>query len=210
MKFLLTSNGITNDSLASAVRKLAGDNIRIAFIPTAANVEVGDKDWLIENFVECQALGSVDIVDISALSKEQWLSRLQAATVLFVGGGDTVHLIEWMKKSGLDDELSQLLETRLYVGISAGSIAVCPRLATASDFIYYDSQREPIDGLALVDIYVAPHLNSEYFVRAREENFNLIAGKIPGKLYALDDTSAVQIIDGKVEVVSEGEWLEFN
>jgi len=28
--------------------------------------------------------------------------------------------------------------------------------------------------------------------------------------YAIDDNSAVQVVDGKVEIITEGEWKKFN
>lgn len=206
MKLLLTSAGITNKSIANALSAMV-EEIRIAFIPTAANIEPDEKNWLIDNLVECQKLGPTDIVDISALTREQWLPRLQKATVLVFGGGNTIHLIEWIHKSGLADELPKLLTTRVYVGISAGSIATNGTIATTSDILYEEVEVPPKDGLGLVDFYVAPHLNSPYFPKAREDIIKQVASKIPGDLYALDDDSAISVIDGKISVISEGNWL---
>lgn len=210
MKLLLTSAGITNQTLLDAAKQLAGEDNHVAFIPTAANVEAGDKDWLITNLVECQQLGVVDIVDISALNKKQWLPRLQEATILVVGGGDTTHLIACMRESGLAEELPALLENRVYIGISAGSIATNGTLATSSEYLYADETAEITDGLGLVDFYTVPHLNSKYFPQAREENLKEVARKLPGVLYALDDNSAIQVNNGEVTVVSEGKWLKLD
>ena len=66
MRILLTSGGITNQSMVNVLKSWVKD-INIVFIPTAANVEEGDKDWLITDYVNCNKLGSVDIVDISAI-----------------------------------------------------------------------------------------------------------------------------------------------
>ena len=107
MKLLLTSTGITNKSLADALRKLAGGKIRIAFIPTAAHGSRGEeKGWLIKNYNECEKLGPVDIVDIAAVSKKVWLPRLKAANVIFFGGGNAPYLMKEVLKSG------QTLRTR--------------------------------------------------------------------------------------------------
>lgn len=57
MKLLLTSAGITNKSIAKAVLDLTGlpaKEIKLVFIPTAANVEEGDKEWLIDDLVHFQ------------------------------------------------------------------------------------------------------------------------------------------------------------
>jgi dipeptidase E len=36
------------------------------------------------------------------------------------------------------------------------------------------------------------------------------AGRLPVPAYAIDDQTAVAVIDGTVEVVSEGHWKLFN
>jgi len=127
MKLLLTSAGITNKTIKHAMQDLLGKSFKtlsVAFIPTAANVESGDKAWLIDNLNEFKQLGiaSLDIVDISALPKDIWEHRLSQAQVLIFGGGNTYHLMYWLEKSGLKKLLPKLLESKVYVGISAGSM----------------------------------------------------------------------------------------
>lgn len=209
MKLLLTSSGITNASLANALKELVGGDIRIAFIPTAANPEPGEKDWLIKNLVECEALGLVDIVDISALDKDQWLSRVEWASVIVVGGGDTAHLISHMHSSGFSEELPGLLKDRVYVGISAGSIATNPTAGATSDRLYTDEEREVPQGLSLVDFHTAPHLNSPHFPKARDEILKEVSKKIDGALYALDDESGIVVDGEEVKVVTEGVWHRY-
>ena len=54
MKLLLTSSGITNKSIADALFELVGkkpEDTSVVFIPTASNVEVGDKEWFIDDLV---------------------------------------------------------------------------------------------------------------------------------------------------------------
>lgn len=129
MKLLLTSSGLENQSIIKALLKLAEkpfDQLKVAFIPTASNVEEGDKDWLINDLTKLQELNftSVDIVDISALPKNIWEKRLEEADVFFFEGGNTCHLIYWIKKSGLINLLPEFLKTRVWVGVSAGSMVV--------------------------------------------------------------------------------------
>ena len=53
MKLLLTSAGLRNESLRKALKKLVNEEgIRFAFIPTAANMQEGEKDWLIADYVK--------------------------------------------------------------------------------------------------------------------------------------------------------------
>jgi hypothetical protein len=89
MKLLLTSAGFSNQTIAKAFLELAGKpfkEMKLAFIPTAANVEEGDKGWLIEDLANCKKLGlaEIDIVDISALPREIWQKRLEAADIFNV------------------------------------------------------------------------------------------------------------------------------
>jgi peptidase E len=52
MKLLLTSGGLTNKSIADALFELVGkrpEETSLVFIPTASNVEMGDKGWLIDD-----------------------------------------------------------------------------------------------------------------------------------------------------------------
>ena len=87
MKLLLTSGGITNKSIAEALWELVGkkpEDTSLVFVPTASNVEVGDKGWLIEDLknLQKQNFRSIDIADISALPKEVWLPKFQKVYIL--------------------------------------------------------------------------------------------------------------------------------
>jgi dipeptidase E len=216
MKLLLTSAGFKNPSIIKAFEDLVGlpkDQIHIAFIPTAANVEVGDKGWLIEDIYRLSQFGygCVDIVDISALPKEKWQPRLDAANVLFLGGGNTFHLMHWLTKSGLADLLPEYLKTKVYVGISAGSCVTGKTIYNSVQNLFdeqYDLEIK--DGVGLVDFQFIPHLNSKYFSKIREENLNNAAKEISDVVYALDDESALQYVDGTVEIISEGKFLIYN
>ncbi|NTW22173.1 type 1 glutamine amidotransferase-like domain-containing protein [Candidatus Falkowbacteria bacterium] len=218
MKLLLTSAGLSNKSIAEALVDLAGRpfaELNLAFVPTAANVEAGDKWWLINDLVNCKNLGfkSIDIVDISALPKDIWQPRLEAADVFLFGGGNTFHLMYWLQKSGLSALLPELLETRVYVGISAGSMVACKSLDLSMSEKLYDDvpgEYDKDEGLDYVDLLVRPHLNSPYFPNLNMENLEKLAVDFPETFYALDDQSAIKVDGGRTVVVSEGVWKKFN
>ena len=218
MKLLLTSGGLENESIITALKDLAGrpfETLNFAFIPTASNLEAGDKWWLIEDLQVCKKLGfaSVDIVDISALPRTIWQKRLEAADVLFVEGGNTFHLMHWLRVSGLAELLPELLKTRVYVGVSAGSIVAGQGLQFSRS---EKSEAEEIDGaidevgMSLVDFFIEPHIGSVYFPELTFEYAREEAEKTGETLYALDDQSAIQVNEGVVSVVSEGAWKKFN
>ncbi len=206
MKLILTSAGIKNKTIAKALRDLVGNKMKIAFIPTAANMVDGEKGWLIRDFEECARLGSIDIVDISAMPKKEWLRRLRLANTIVVGGGWTAYLMREITKSGLDAELPELLRNRVYVGISAGSIILSRRLSSSSDFLYKANPNKTPRGLAYVSFNFRPHFNSKDFPKLRDMNLRRLAKRVNGDFYALDDNSAMVWVDGRIKVVSEGKW----
>jgi dipeptidase E len=217
MKLLLTSGGISNNLIANTLRDMIGKEFSeatLAFIPTAANVEIGDKGWLIKDLSKCKDLGfkEVDIIDISALSQNEWLPRLENADVIMFGGGNTSYLMSWLKRSGLTKILPKLLTTKVYVGVSAGSMVVAPNLREKEMQKIYN---EPIvddesnEGLGLVDFLVVPHINSPYFSRALEFVKEL-AKNISTPIYAIDDETAIVVLGDKTEIISRGIWKKFN
>lgn len=214
MKLFLTSAGLSNKTLVNSFENLvglSGDKVKIAFIPTAANVEDGDKDWLISDYTNLKKQNYiVDIVDISAVEKEIWLPRLQEANVLFCGGGNTFHLMHWVEKSGLQDLLPELLETRVYAGISAGSCIAGPTIYNSVQNLFDEKYNLKIEkGLRLVDFQFIPHLNSKWFPKINEENLEIASKELKEFVYALDDNSAIVINNDNLEVVSEGKWRKF-
>ena len=217
MKLLLTSAGIRNQTILKGLDELADkplDQLKVAFIPTAANLESGDKDWLIDDLRRLSFLkfSQIDIVDISALPKEIWLTRLKEADILFVEGGNTYHLMYWFNKSGLSKTLPKLLETKIYIGVSAGSIIATPSLINA------DFESKPLkkineeifhEGLKLVDFMIEPHINSEYFPDSTLEKLAKRSKKYNSPIYGIDDETAIKIDGDKIEVISNGVWKKF-
>lgn len=219
MKLLLTSGGLMNESLVKALSELVDkkpfSELNLAFIPTASNMEAGDKWWLIEDLETCKRLGFkvIDIVDISALPKEIWKERLEAADILLVEGGNTFHLIFWVNKSGLKELLPELLKTRVYVGISAGSMVMGKSLVLAGsekEIVKSIGEEVVEEGLRMVDFLIVPHLNSDYFPELTFDSVEKEARETNDPVYALDDNSAIKVVGSNVEVVSEGEWKKFN
>ena len=64
-------------------------------------------------------------------------------------------------------------------------------------------------GVGLVDVAVIPHFEHPNHLDASLVNAATWAARIPVPTYAIDDDSAVRVVDGKVEVISEGRWRLF-
>jgi dipeptidase E len=217
MKLLLTSAGFTNNSIRNELARLVGkrfEDASICYIPTASNVEIGSKEWQIEDLKNIEQLKfkALHITDISAVPEKIWLPQIESADVLFFEGGDTRYLMEWINKSGLHARLPVLLNKKIYVGVSAGSMVVAPEVNIDIEHVVYESyldEKEHIPMLGLVDFYVIPHLNSRWFKNVTEPFIRKMV-HTDNKLYVLDDSSAVSV-DGKtVSIISEGNYFEMN
>lgn len=218
MKLLLTSGGLTNNSITKTLLGLTGKpfgNTNLAFIPTAANVEDNDKWWLIKDLDLCNnlKLKYIDVVDISAVPQDIWRPRLENADILVFSGGNTFHLMYWLEKSGLNKLLPEMLKSKVYVGISAGSMVTSEKLLLSSSPRSYSQELgeyKGTHGLGYVPFNIRPHLNSPYFPDYTIEKLEQRAKEIKEPFYAIDDLTAVRVIDGNVTVVSEGTWRKFN
>ncbi len=212
MKLLLTSAGIRNKTIADAILDLVGvpaNEVKLVFVPTAANLEKSGKGWLIDDLrhFQEQDYGFIDIVDISAIPEDKWRPRLEKANLICFGGGDEQYLAKMISESGLGATLPELLETRVFMGISAGSM-VAGKFMPGEVFkqVYPKEQREKElePSLDFVDLIVIPHLNSAHFPQSRKEILESIED-LQTPLYGIDDNSAIKVADGEIEIVGEGE-----
>ena len=211
MKLLLTSGGITNDSIAKSLDQLTGlarSEVKIGFIPTAANAEPGNKDWYIRQISDLikHQFTWIDFIDFSA-SNVAWKGRLEECQVLYVSGGNTFHLLHEVRKHRFDMWLKEHISQKVYVGTSAGSILMTPTISIAAvePADTNDIGLTDLTGLSYVNFEVSPH-TPEFLTHQANEEY---AHRSNNPLYALDDNSAIQVIDEKVTVVSEGEWKEY-
>jgi dipeptidase E len=222
MKLLLTSAGISNPSIHDALVGLLGKPVAEAsalFIPTAvyalpAGTGPGIayrviRGLLGDPFCEMgwKSLGVLELTTLPSMKKEQWVALLQDTDALLVGGGDCQYLTYWMRQSGLADLLPSLVQKTVYVGLSAGSM-VMTRYGTT--FGCHTLPPDSDKALGMVDIALLPHLDHEQFPENSLANLEIEAATIPVPSYAIDDQTAIKVVDGTVEVISEGHWKLFN
>jgi dipeptidase E len=218
MKLLLTSAGVANTSIRDALVDLLGKPIAESdalCIPTAAYghpmVGPGAKAWQFisgnsQNHMVDLGWKSVGVLELTALpsiDEERWMPVVRQADVLLAAGGDALYLCHWMQQSGLADLLPSLSET-VWVGLSAGSMVMSPRIG--EDFVQW---RAPTGGdttLGIVDFSICPHLAQEGLPGNSMAEAEQWAAGIRNRAYAIDDQTAIKVVDGTVEVVSEGHW----
>jgi dipeptidase E len=221
MKFLLTSGGISNASIRDALVDLLGKPIAESSalcIPTAeyghpkcdpssawrfvagrTPAPMCDLGW--------KSLGLLELTALPSIGEDRWVPWVRQADCLLVDGGDAAYLCHWMRQSGLVDLLS-FLHDMVWVGMSAGSMVMTPRIG--EDFVNWKPPATGDNTLGIVDFAIFPHLDHELMPKNTMANAQKWAAGIGGPAYAIDDQSAIKVVDGVVEVVSEGHWKFFS
>jgi dipeptidase E len=242
MRLLLTSAGISNPSIHDALVDLLSKPIaesNALFIPTAiypfprgANMAWQAICGKAESPL-CQlgwkSLGVLELTALPSIDRKAWVPSVEEADALLVWGGDPVYLSYWMRQSGLADLLPSLRPESVYVGVSAGSMAVASTFGeaysnppsgshnalTSEDIVFATPQGEikrilvTAQGAGLVDFALIPHLDNENHPDASSTNAEKWAARLPVPVYAIDDQSAITVVDGTVAVVSEANWKLF-
>ncbi len=218
MKLLLTSGGVTNTSIHAALVDLLGKPIaecHALCIPTAqwghpmcgpASVRrfiTAGTDFQYLSGLGWASLGVLELTALPTIGAERWLPWLREADVLLVDGGDATYLCHWMRESGLAQLLSSLPET-VWVGVSAGSMVMTPRIGA-----YFVEWPYALDDrtLGVVDFSIFPHLDT--FPTNTLADAERWAADIGIPAYAIDEQTAIKVVNGNVEVISEGHWKQF-
>jgi dipeptidase E len=220
LKLLLTSAGIKNASIRETVVEMLGKPIAESdalCIPTAlyGHPMAGPRQaWRCISGQETgtptvglgwKSVGVLELTALPSLDEERWVPLLRETDVLLVEGGDAAYLCHWMRASGLADLLPSLHET-VWVGVSAGSMVMTPRIG--EDFVRWHSPAGDTT-LGVVDFSIFPHLENPYLPRNTMAAAEQWAAALSGPAYAIDDETAIKVVDGVVEVVSEGNWKLF-
>ncbi|MGY2893753.1 Type 1 glutamine amidotransferase-like domain-containing protein [Deinococcus sp. UYEF24] len=221
MKLLLTSAGIKNASIHGALVGLLGKPISecsALCIPTAGyghpqgspggawrfisgrepNCPMTELGW--------KSVGVLELTALPSIGEERWVPWVRAADVILVNGGDALYLAHWTRQSGLGDLLPSLQDT-VWVGLSAGSMVMTPSIG--DDFIGWKPPGGGDETLGLVGFSIFPHLDHEDLPENTMADAERWAAGMTVPCYAIDDQTAIQVVGGTTEVVSEGRWKLF-
>ena len=219
MRLLLTSAGIKNPSINQAMLDLLGKPIAecdALCIPTASYGHTPRGIHGAYRFITgreatpmvelgWKSLGVLELTALPTLDSELWIPAVEASDVLLVNGGDSLYLAHHMRLSGLAELLPSL--DVVWVGLSAGSMVMTPRIG--DDFKVW----EPPDGgdraLGLVDFSIFPHVDHPALPGNTMAAAEQWAAELSNPAYAIDDETAIRVVDGAVDVVSEGHWKQF-
>ena len=221
MKLLLTSAGIRNPSISAALVELLGKPIAESdalCIPTAlyGHPMAGPRQaWRCISGAETgtptvalgwKSMGVLELTALPSLDEERWLPLVRETDVLLVEGGDAAYLCHWVRESGLGDLLPSLRET-VWVGVSGGSMVMTPRVG--EQFVSWQSAAGDRT-LGVVDFSIFPHVDHPDMPGNSMAAAEQWAAGLGNPAYAIDDDTAIRVVDGAVDVVSEGHWKSFD
>ncbi|MBM2620221.1 Type 1 glutamine amidotransferase-like domain-containing protein [Actinoplanes sp. LDG1-06] len=176
-----------------------------------------------------KSLGLLELTALPHIAEAAWVPAVREADALLFCGGDPLFLSAWMRRSGLTALLPSLRPEAVYVGVSAGSIAATTTFVETFDdppsaddeplksepavFTTPDGDLSRLlvtgRGAGLVGFGVIPHFEHEHHLDASPANAAIWASHIPAPTYAIDDETAIKVVDDTVEIVSEGRWKLF-
>ena len=220
MKLLLTSAGVKNTSIHDALVDLLGKPIAESSalcIPTAAYghpqavrawhggssagrapAPMCELGWKSMGVLELTALPSID--------DDNWVPLVRETDVLLVNGGDPMYLCHWMRESGLADLLPSLQRhglrgaERREHGDDPPHRGGLRQLEAARRWRRHAGNRRFLD---------LPAPRSPGFAGQHHGRRRKMGGGHAGPAYAIDDQTAIKVVDGTVDVVSEGHWKLF-
>jgi dipeptidase E len=221
MRLLLTSAGIKNASIHAALVDLLGKPIAESsalLIPTAGYGHprvTPEHAWRFISGREprtpmaelgWKTLGVLELTALPSIDEERWVRWVRETDVLLVNGGDPLYLAYWMRQSGLADLMPSLPDT-VWVGISGGSLVMTPRIG--EDFVNWKPPTGGDETLGVVDFSIFPHLDNPDLPENTMADAERWAAGLSVPAYAIDDETAISVVDDTVEVISEGHWNLF-
>lgn len=162
------------------------------FFPTASHDSLPYFNTFRKTYTSDNHLKS----DVALLTKkdipmEKIVEKVNAADVIYVGGGDTLFMLDVWKKTGVDKLILDAYERGVIIsGLSAG--AICWFRKMYSDVNFAESGRYVLcEGLGVFPYLITPHYNLRRadFAEALQNGESALA---------LEDKSAAVLVNGKV------------
>jgi len=222
MRLLLTSAGVNNPSIRETLVGLLRkpiDECTALCIPTAQyghpHVGPGVKPWgFVSGREDSQmvqlgwkSVGLLELTALPSIDEERWVPLVRDTDVLLAAGGDALYLCHWMRECGLADMLPALTDN-VWVGLSGGSMVMTPRIG--KPFMGWLPPSGDDHALGVVDFAIYPHLDNPMLASNTMANAEKWAAMLDCPSYAIDDETAIRVVDGAVDVVSEGHWRRFD
>lgn len=171
------------------------------FIPTASHDSMPYFNSFRKTYTSLFDIkADVALTVYNEMSIEKIGEKFKKADFIYVGGGDTVFMLEHWKKSGMMDLIAEAYDSGTIIcGLSAGAICWFEGMYTDSNIIKKENTYAMYDGLGWIKGNISPHYN----LRALDFDKILLYNNIAA--IGLEDNSAVEIINGEiVKSISSG------
>ncbi len=128
-------------------------------------------------------------------------NKISAADIIYICGGDTVKLLEDIKKYEIDMLLKEALNNgTVLVGISAGAILLSKGGYSDALMLRGESENyEYLEGLSFTDVNFCPHYKSSKEKDQALENY--LESNKNTKMYCLENCTALKILDNTYQVI---------
>jgi len=163
--FLTSASDYVMDDLIKNLPKKPNE-LNVAFINTAAEVEEGDHWWVRDEKNKLLEVGfNVHEFSITGMNKEEIEKRMGKKQIIYFCGGNTFYLLDQVIKTGCDEIIEEKINNGvIYIGSSAGSMIVGTRIDLVSTID--DKSKAPdlkSTGLEIIDLSILPHWGSNIF-----------------------------------------------
>ncbi|MBO5067134.1 MAG: peptidase E [Clostridia bacterium] len=135
------------------------------------------------------------------MSMEKIAGKIDAADMIYVGGGDTVYMLEKWKETGATKMLIDAYnQGKIICGLSAGAICWFKDMYTDYEILRGQSSEYVLKkGLGVLGGAMCPHFNE------REQDFTCALKKgVIKSAYCVENDCAIEFVDGKFTKVISG------
>lgn len=144
----------------------------------------------------------VALIVYGEMDKEHIAEKFKKADMIYIGGGDTVYMLDKWRETGLDKLVLDAYEQgKIICGLSAGAICWFTDMYTDYEIMRGESSDYVLKkGLGVLDGAMCPHFNERVsdFIPAMKKE------KIPFA-YGVENDCAIEFTDGKLtKVISAG------
>ena len=165
------------------------------FIPTASHDSMPYFNSFRKTYTSVFDIkADVALTVYNEMSLDKIREKFKKADFIYVGGGDTVFMLEHRKKSGMLELIEEAYESGTVVcGLSAGAICWFDNIYTDSASVVGGQPYAMHKGLGWIKENISPHYNLRVLDFDKILLYNNIAA------IGLEDNSAIEITNGKIQ-----------
>lgn len=198
-----TGYPVETTQIDKEIIKLTGKkNPKLLFIPTASS-DSEEYIKVVEKYFGQKLKCKIDVLYLlkNKLSKKEIEDKILKSDIVYVGGGNTLKMMQIWRKLGVDKILIKAHQKGIVMsGVSAGSICWF-KYGNSDSKKFSDSNANliKIKGLGLINALHCPHYNVEDY---RKVDLKKMMKKTSGIAIALDNCCALEVIDDKYRIIA--------